>query len=151
MHVEKDFEDLLRLFKKHKVKYCIVGAYAVAFYAKPRYTKDLDLFVKPDLNNSRRVIQALNEFGFLSLKLSEDTFAKPHTIIQLGFEPVRIDILTSLSGVPFDSAWKHRKRAAYGALKVMFIGKADLIKNKKASKRTQDLADLEFLVKKSKS
>lgn len=146
MKVEKDYEELLRLFNRNKVRYCIIGAYAVAFYAKPRYTKDLDLLVEPDIKNSKRIIKALNEFGFESLKLSEKDFSQKGKIIQLGYEPVRIDIITSIQGCSFKQVWKNRTFGIYGKEKVFFIGINELIKNKKISKRKQDKVDLDILL-----
>ncbi|MGB7295477.1 MAG: nucleotidyltransferase [Candidatus Aminicenantales bacterium] len=146
MRVEKDYEELFKLFNKHKVRYCIIGAYAVAFYARPRYTKDIDILIEPSVDNSGRVVQALNEFGFESLALSAADFRKKGNIIQLGYEPVRIDILTSLKGCSFAGAWKYKETAKYGREKVYFIGLEDLIRLKKMSKRPQDSADLIFLL-----
>lgn len=143
---EKDYEELLRLFNKHKVKYCIVGAFAVAFYAVPRYTKDMDILVKPDIENGKRIVNALNEFGFEGLKLFADDFSKKGRIIQLGYEPVRIDIVTSIEGCNFEQVWKNKKRGQYSKEKVYFIGLDELIKNKKASGRKQDKVDIDVLL-----
>ena len=145
MKVVPDYEELLKLFDKHKIKYCIIGAFAVAFYAKPRYTKDIDILVEPSYENGKNIIDALKEFGFGSLKLSAQDFTQEKQIIQLGYEPVRIDLITSIEGVGFDEIWKHRKHSNYGKQKVFFIGIDELIKNKKKSKRKQDQADLEIL------
>lgn len=147
MIVQRDYEELLRLFNKHKVKYCITGAFALAFHAVPRYTKDIDLFVEADVDNAERIIAALNEFGFESLKLTCRDFAKRGNVIQLGYEPVRIDILTSLSGLQFEEVWSGRKKGKFGKQSVFYIGLKELIKNKKATRRKQDLADLEVLKK----
>ena len=144
---EKDYEELLGLFNRHKVKYCIVGAYAVAFHSIPRYTKDIDLFVEASPENAKRILKALRDFGFSTLRLKERDFSKPGQIIQLGYEPVRVDILTSIDGRIFSQVWGNRKRGIYGKQKVHFIGKGDLIKNKKASNRGQDKVDLEKLKK----
>lgn len=108
--VEKDYEELLKLFNKHKVKYCIVGAFAVAFYAVPRYTKDMDILVKPDIANGKKIINALNDFGFGILELSANDFNREGRIIQLGYEPVRVDIVTSIEGSSFEQVWKNKKR-----------------------------------------
>jgi predicted nucleotidyltransferase len=116
--IEKDYEELLRLLNKNKVKYCIVGAYAVAFYARPRYTKDMDIFVEPTVENGKRIVNALNEFGFQSLKLKKDDFSQKGMIIQLGYEPVRIDIITSIEGCTFEEVWKERQAGTYGEEKV---------------------------------
>ena len=147
MKVEKDYEELLGLFNKNKVKYCIVGAYAVALYAKPRYTKDIDILVEPNEDNSRRIIKSLNEFGFKNLGLSEKDFASEAKIVQLGYEPVRVDLITSIEGVSFKEVWKNKKIVNYGKKKVFFIGKKELIKAKKASNRELDKLDLEALLR----
>jgi hypothetical protein len=146
MKVEKDYEELLKLFNKHKVRYCIVGAYAVAFYARPRYTKDIDILIEPDIENGKRIMSALDEFGFGSLNLSEEDFSKKGKIIQLGYEPVQVDIITSIQGCNFKQAWKNRVLGTYGKEKVYFIGINELIKNKEISNRKQDQIDLDILL-----
>ena len=146
MRAEKDYEELLKLFNKNKVRYCIVGAYAVAYYVKPRYTKDIDILVEPTVKNARRIIKSLNEFGFKELGLTQEDFSQKNKIIQLGYEPVRIDILTSIGGCNFKEVWKDKKSFQFGKQKVFFIGLDELIKNKKASERKQDKADLEILL-----
>jgi hypothetical protein len=143
--VEKDFEELLRLFNKHKVRYCIIGAFAVGFYARPRYTKDLDIIVEPSLKNGEKIIAALKDFGFSSLDLTPKDFSIKGRFIQLGYEPIRIDLTTAIEGLSFTAIWKNRKKGVLGKTKVNFIGLAELIRNKKKSKRKQDLADLEIL------
>ncbi len=143
--IEKDYEEFLRLLSKHKVKYCIVGAYALAFYAAPRYTKDMDVFMEQSRDNATRVLAALREFGFINLKLTEEDFMELHTVIQLGYEPVRIDLVTHIDGCSFTGAWKNRKKGRYGKEKVFFIGLIDLIRNKRAANRKQDQADLQLL------
>ena len=147
MKTEKDYEELLKLFNKNNVRYCIIGAFAVAFYAKPRYTKDMDVLVEPDIANARRIIKSLNEFGFKNVGLLESDFAGERKIIQLGYEPVRVDIITSIEGCSFKEVWKNKKVSRYGNQKVSFISISQLIKNKKASKRKQDKVDLEILLK----
>jgi len=146
VRIEKDFEELLKLFNKNKAKYCIVGAYAVAFYAKPRYTKDMDILVEPETENAKKIVKSLNEFGFKSLGLKKEDFIQKGTIIQLGYEPVRVDIITSIEGCSFKEVWKSRKSGMYGEEEVFFIGKNELIKNKKASRRKQDKVDLDILL-----
>jgi len=133
------------LFNKNKVKYFIIGAYAVAFYARPRYTKDIDILVEPDIENGERIIKALKEFGFKSLKLSTKDFTKKGRIIQLGYEPIRVDIITSIPKTNFKEMWKNKKRSKYGDEKVFFIGQKDLIKIKKLSGREQDKVDIKIL------
>ena len=152
MKVEKDCEELLKLFNRNKVNYCIVGAYAVGFHAVPRYTKDIDILVEPGIRNAARVVKALNEFGFKRLKLSKIDFGQKNKVIQLGYEPVKIDIVTSIGGCSFKKAWKGKSPGVYGKEKVFFIGLNELIKSKKAARRKQDKADLDILssVKKHK-
>lgn len=145
MKVEKDYEDVLRLLNKHKARYCIIGAYAVAFYARPRYTKDMDILIEPDLENGKRIVRALNEFGFQSLGLKEEDFSQKGTIIQLGYEPVRIDMITSIEGCSFQEVWEKKQTGTYGEEEVFFIGREELIKNKEMSNRKQDRVDLDLL------
>ncbi|MFW6160408.1 MAG: nucleotidyltransferase [Acidobacteriota bacterium] len=147
MRVEKDYQEFLKLLNKHKVKYCIVGAYAVAFYAKPRYTKDMDILVEAEPSNAKKILKALNEFGFGSLPISEEDFSTPGNIIQLGYEPLRIDLLTSLPGIDFPDAWDNRVSGIYGSQEVYFISLDDLIRTKKQSNRNSDKVDLELLEK----
>ena len=146
MRTEKDFEELLKLFNKHKVKYCIIGAFAVGFYAKPRYTKDLDILVEPSIKNGTNIVKALKEFGFGSLSITPSDFAEKGKFIQLGYEPIRIDLITSVPGCLFETIWKHKKSGGYNKERVYFIGIDDLIRNKRASNRSQDKADLEILL-----
>jgi hypothetical protein len=143
--VEQDYEEFLRLLNKNKVKYCVVGAFSVAFYTKPRYSKDIDILVEPTFENGRNILTALKEFGFGSLKISPKDFSKEGNIVQLGYEPVRVDLLTSIDGCTFDEVWKGKKRGNYGKEKVFFLGIKELIKNKKALNRPQDKADIKTL------
>ena len=145
MEVQEDFKELLELFNVHKVKYLIVGGYALAYHGAPRYTGDIDIFVKPDTENALCVLKALNEFGFGSVDLKEEDFRSPNKVVQLGYPPVRIDIITSISGVSWDQAFKEREKGKYGNVPVYFIGREHYILNKRASGRKKDLADLEAL------
>lgn len=151
MKVEKDYEELLELFNKNKVKYCIIGAYAVGFYARPRYTKDMDILVEPNAENACKIVKSLNEFGFKELGLKEEDFEQEDKIIQLGYEPVRVDLLTSVRGCSFKQAWENKKVFLYGKQKVFFIGIDELIKSKRTSGRKQDKADLEILLQAKKN
>ena len=143
----KDFEELLKFFDSRGVRALIVGAHAVAYHAKPRYTKDLDVLVEPTEENARRVLEALADFGFGDLKLDIADFSTRGHIVQLGFPPNRIDLMTSIDGVEFSEAWAGRAEGTYGSTTVFFIGRRELIQNKKASARPQDLADLSWLEK----
>ena len=145
MNIEKDYEDFLRLLNEHEVRYCIVGSFAMAVHARPRYTKDMDILVDPTVANARKVLDVLKEFGFASPEVTEQDFLDPDTVVQLGYGPVRIDLLTSIAGCRFDEAWGNRVVARYGSIEAIFIGKRELAAAKRASGRTQDLADLELL------
>jgi len=145
MEIQKDFKELLELFNAHKVEYLVVGGYALAFHGAPRFTGDIDLLVKPDSENAKRILTALAEFGFGSLDLSEADFTAPQNVIQLGMPPVRIDIMTSVTGVSWEKAMAGKVQGSYGDTTVHFISRDDLIANKQALGRKKDLADLEAL------
>ena len=145
MEVQKDFKELLGLFNGHNVEYIIVGAYALAFHGVPRFTGDIDIFVKASPENSQRILSALIDFGFGSLNLTTEDFQKPDSVVQLGVPPVRIDILNSITGVTWEEADKGKKKALYGDIPVNFLGREQYIANKRAIGRKKDLADLESL------
>lgn len=143
MEVQQDFRDLLALFNKHKVDYIIIGAYALGYHGAPRYTGDLDILVKSDAANAESIMRALLEFGFGSLELKSSDFEQEGQVIQLGLPPVRIDILTSITGISWEQAQEGSIRGEFGDLKVRYIGRNEFILNKKALGRIKDLADLE--------
>ena len=145
MEVQPDFRDLLALFNAHQVDYIIVGAYALAYYGAPRYTGDIDILVRPDSENAFRILSALDEFGFGSLGLAAEDFTAPDKVIQIGVTPVRIDIVTSLTGVSWEEAQAGRVAGPYGDLEVYYIGREQFILNKRAIGRKKDLADLEAI------
>ena len=143
MEVQQDFRNLLELFNKHEVDYIIVGAYALGFHGAPRYTGDLDVLVRPDPINARSIMQALREFGFGSVGLTAADFEEEGKIVQLGFPPVRIDIITSITGVSWEQARSGRVEGRFGELIVHYIGRDDFISNKRALGRKKDIADIE--------
>ena len=145
MEVQQDFRDLLALFNKHEIDYIIVGAYALGFYGAPRYTGDLDVFVKPDPDNAEKIKHALDEFGFGSAGLTPEDFEEEGKVIQLGFPPVRVDIVTSLTGITWAQARSGMVEGQFGDVPVHFIGRAEFIANKRALGRKKDLADLEAI------
>jgi len=145
MEIQRDFRELLALFNEHKVDYIIVGAYALAFYGAPRYTGDIDILVKPDAVNARRVITALEKFGFGAVGLTATDFTSPDKVIQLGMPPVRVDILTSITRVTWEEVFLGRVEGKYVGIPVAYIGREQFISNKKALGRKKDLADLEAL------
>ena len=145
MEVQQDFRDLLELFNKHEVDYIIVGAYALGLHGVPRYTGDLDVFVQPNPTNARNIVRALNDFGFESVGLTEADFEEAGRVIQLGFPPVRVDIVTSITGVSWEQARSGRVQGQFGDVSAHYLGRDDLIANKRALGRKKDLADLEAL------
>ncbi len=145
MEIPKDFKELLELLNAKKVEYLIVGGYALAFHGAPRFTGDIDLLVKPDLQNAKRILSALEDFGFGSLKLSEVDFTSPDNVIQLGNPPVRVDIMTSITAIDWEKAQTSKVQGNYGNTTAYFISKEDFITNKRALGRKKDLADIEAL------
>ena len=145
MDVQPDFRDLLKLFNAHKVEYVVIGGYAMAFHGAPRYTGDLDIFVKPNPENAQRIMKALGAFGFGSLELTAEDFQSPDRVIQLGVPPVRIDILTSVTNITWETAAANRIEGKYGDVVVFYMGRAEFVANKRAVGRKKDLADLEAL------
>jgi hypothetical protein len=141
-----DFKELLQSFHAHRVKYLIVGGYAVSFHAQPRVTKDLDLFIQTSGENARAVYAALASFGAPLEGIRVEDFADPSKIIRFGRAPVAIDILSSIDGVNFDEAWSRRVEGVIDeatGLVAYFISRDDLIASKLAAGRTRDLADVE--------
>ena len=145
MNVPKDYEEFFELLNRQKIKYLIVGAYAVAFHAHPRFTGDIDIFIVANRTNAGRLLKVLRQFGFKDLGITIEDFLKTDRIIQLGYPPLRIDILTSIDGVSFNTAWANRVRGNFGKQKIWYISKKDLIRNKRATGRARDLLDLELL------
>jgi hypothetical protein len=143
--VSKDFEELFKYLNARGVRALIVGAHAVAFHAKPRFTKDLDVLVEPSRENAERLLTALADFGFGTLGLTVDDFSSPGRIVQLGYPPNRVDLMTAIDGVDFESAWSGRAAGRYGATGVFYLGKDELIRNKAVAGRPQDQLDLTLL------
>jgi len=145
MALFQDFKEFIESLNENDVHYLIVGGYAVAFHGHPRYTKDLDVWVWRNKENVIKLVKALEDFGFGSLGLKPEDFLNPDQVIQLGVPPVRIDIISDLSGVDFESCYQKKDEIVIDGVKVYFIDLENLKKNKKASGRHQDLADLENL------
>lgn len=142
-----DFREFVELLNKNDVLYMIVGGYAVGFHGHPRYTGDLDIWLLPTPDNAFKIVKAIGEFGFGSLGISEKDLSTEGLIVQLGHPPLRIDLLTSIDGVNFEECYPNKKTTLIDALPVHFISYDDLIRNKKASGRHQDLGDIENLQK----
>ena len=142
-----DFADFLRALSEADALYLVVGGYAIAVHAAPRATGDLDVWVDATPENAERVYRALTEFGAPLHDLSTEDLATPEIVFQMGVPPRRLDVLTTVSGVAFADAWPNRVTIAADGLQVTVIGRADLIANKRASGRPQDLADVAALEK----
>lgn len=143
--LNQDFKEFIQLLNDNSVQYLVVGGYAVAFHGHPRYTKDLDVWIWLDTDNANKVVEVLNQFGFGSLDIRVEDFLEPDQIIQLGYPPVRIDLITTLPGVNFEECWQARVDVVVDEVNLKVIDLENLKKNKRASGRLQDLADLEHL------
>lgn len=140
-----DWIELCRLFSAHGVDYLLIGGQAVIAHGYPRLTKDMDLWVRPTVENGRRVLKALSDFGTPLRGFEPERFLEPETVVMLGREPFRVDVLTQIPGVIFSEAWERRTFVTLDAERIPLIGVDDLIANKKAVGRLQDLADVEAL------
>jgi predicted nucleotidyltransferase len=140
-----DFKEFIQSLNDNGVRYLVVGGYAVALHGYPRYTKDIDLWIEPVLDNADKIVNALDQFGFNSLGLKATDFVEPDTIIQLGYPPNRIDLITTMPGIIFGECYPARIIADMDGVMVSFIDLENLKKNKRASAQAQDLADLENL------
>lgn len=145
MGLHRDFKEFIESLNTHKVKYLVVGGYAVAFHGHPRYTKDLDVWVSRDRANLTKLVEALRHFGVGALGYSTEALSPPDTFIQIGVPPVRIDILNSLLGVRFVDCYRKRNRKKIDGIEISFIDIESLMKNKAAVGRKRDLADIEDL------
>lgn len=144
MRLDPDFSEFIACCVEREVRFLVVGGYAVAAHGHPHFTKDIDIWVWIDPDNARRLVAALSDFGFAS-GLTENDFAEPGVVVQLGHAPKRIDLLTSIDGVAFEDCWPARFEIEMGGIAVPFIDVANLMVNKRASGRLQDLADVEAL------
>ena len=143
--LNKDFREFIELLNSNKVKYLLVGGFAIALHGHPRYTKDLDIWLELSENNASNVMKALEDFGFGDLDISKGDFLQAGMVVQLGYPPNRIDLLNSPDGVDFTECYKTKIEVEIDGLKIYVIDLENLKKNKKASGRLQDLADLEKL------
>jgi hypothetical protein len=142
-----DFKDMLSCLKDEKVNFIIVGAYALAAHGFPRATGDIDIWVRSDSDNAKRVVRALVKFGAPVSDLSEHDFTATDRIVQIGVEPCRIDLLTGIDGVDFDAAWQRKVSISIGELEINVLSKADLLRNKLATDRDKDRGDIVWLEK----
>ncbi len=145
MLLQADLRELVGWLLSRSVDFVVVGGHAVAFHGYPRLTEDVDLLVRPTVENGQRIVAAMSDFGFGSMGLTAEAFTAPDRVIQLGRAPNRIDLLTGIFGVSFDEVWSTRVQADLDGLQVSMIGRAELIRNKRATGRPQDLADADRL------
>ena len=145
MKLERDLREFIELLNAHEVRHLVVGAHAVAFHGRPRYTADIDFFVDSSPENAQRISDTLQEFGLVDIGVNSADFTASDLIVQLGIEPNRVDIMTSIAGVTFNEAWKSRAAGELDGLPVQFISRELLRRNKAAVGRKQDLADLDYL------
>jgi len=147
MTLSKDFTDFVVLLNKHKVNYMVIGGYALAFHGKPRHTGDLDIWIDLSDANAQKMIGVVNDFGMSSLGLEKADFLQKGGITQIGYPPLRIDILNEIDGVDFEEAYTNKLIIDIDVLPVNYIGLDDLIKNKQVSGRKQDISDVNALNK----
>jgi predicted nucleotidyltransferase len=145
MKMEQDVREFIELLNARDVRYLVVGAYALAYHGRPRYTGDIDFFVQSSEHNAQLVAQIVEEFGFASLGIVAADLTSSDQVIQLGVEPNRIDLMTSISGVSFEEAWETREYGELDGLRLPFISRDLLKRNKAAVGRKQDLADIDYL------
>lgn len=144
--MDKDFKEFIELLNANQVEYLIVGGYAVTIHGHPRFTGDLDIWINPTLENARKMLETIHKFGFSSLGLTEEDFQNPNNVVQMGYPPLRIDIMGSISGdLEFQQCYHNRKTITTEDLTLHFIGFEELLVNKKASGRRKDLDDLDNL------
>jgi hypothetical protein len=147
----QNFADLFALLDANGVEFLIVGGYAVAFHGAPRFTADLDLFVRPDEGNVERLLATIAQFGFPVKGITVRSALRYRTIFELGKQPVQAHIMTHISGVTWEQAWASRKKGDYGGQPVFYIGRKALLSNKTATGRAKDLADVEALRRRGRS
>ena len=141
----RDFKEFLQLLNSKTIEYLVIGGYAVGYHGYPRATGDLDIWIATNEQNAMKMVEALKEFGFDPPELQKEIFLKKQKVIRMGVPPMRLEILTSIDGVNFETCFNNRIIADFDDFKVNFISKADLLKNKRASGRPQDLVDFDKL------
>jgi len=147
MNLDKDFEDFVVLLNKYEVTYMVIGGYALAFHGQPRHTGDLDIWIDVSDNNAQKMLSVINDFGMASLGLKKVDFLQKGTITQIGYPPLRIDILNEIDGINFKDAYLNKLIIDIEGLPINYIGLDDLIKNKQTTGRKQDLTDVNALNK----
>ncbi len=151
MQLTKDLREFIELLNSNSVEYLIVGAFAVAWHGYPRFTADIDFFIRSTEANADTLVAVLRDFGFSTLQIQRDDLNRPNRVVQLGAKPNRIDLITSIEGVDFDQAWANRVQGTLDGLPVPFISLDDLILNKQSTGRAKDKGDAEELRKRKSS
>lgn len=145
MDLAPDFDEFIASLTAHGVEFVIVGAYALAFHGAPPFTGDLDILVRPTLDNATRLLNALEAFGFPVTELTPEAVADQRRMLQMGMPPVQIHVMSAISGVEWDEAWADRIEGSLGRHTVHFLGRESFLRNKRAAARPQDLADIDAL------
>jgi hypothetical protein len=145
MELAPDYDEFFGSLTAHEVEFLVVGAYALAFHGAPRFTGDIDVFVRPTAGNAARLLAALESFGFPTGALRAEDITNPDRVLQMGVEPVQIHVMSAISGVEWDDAWRSREVGQCGSRDLPFIGRRAFIQNKRATGRLKDLADVEAL------
>jgi hypothetical protein len=145
MDLAPDFDEFIACLIASGVEFVIVGAYAVAYHGAPRFTGDLDILVRPTLENGAQLLRAVHAFGFPTHALTPADVADARRVLEMGVEPVQIHVMSAISGVSWDEAWSGRMTGRLGAHDVAFIGRHALLQNKRAAARPKDLADIDAL------
>lgn len=145
MHVPADFKEFLSLLHSEGVEYLLVGGYAVSYYGQPRATGDMDIWINPTAENAARVAGALRRFGFSDSSIAPTDFTRPDQIFRMGTPPLRIELLTGVSGLTFSDAYSRRVSAEIDGQEVWVISVPDLLANKRAAGRRKDLDDADRL------
>ena len=147
MNIPEDFKEFIELLNSHNVRYLIIGGYAVGFHTRPKFTNDIDVWIENTEINVEKVLQVLNEFGFKSLDITTEDLTAPNMVIQLGYSPVRIDIITGLRGMDFNKAFDEKISGSYLGVKTFFISLENLITSKQNAGREKDIEDIRWIKK----
>jgi hypothetical protein len=145
MELAPDFDEFVGSLTAHGVEFVVVGAYALAFHGAPRFTGDIDVLIRPTLDNARRLLTALAVFGFPTDGLSPEAVTDARRLLEMGLPPVQIHVMSAISGVGWDEVWADRVEGALGSHTVPFIGRTTFLRNKRAAGRPKDLADIDAL------
>ena len=145
MDLAPDFDEFCALLIDHHVEFVIVGAHALALHGAPRFTGDLDILIRPTVDNADKLIAAIRAFGFPEIPLTAAQIIEPGRVVEMGVAPVQIHVMSAIDGVLWDEVWSGRVDAAFGSRTVGFIGRAEFLKNKRAAGRPKDLADIAAL------